>query len=174
MTATVWISISCPDRTGLIAQVAGALFDLGANLGDTSFAVLGTSAEFTSVCELPGDVELEAVRGHLADLDVLRDAEIVVRPFTLATLHGPLGRVTHQVEVGGGDRPGLIARLCEAFAGFGANVVRLSSERVPGPAGDTYRARFAVSIPEASTAACLATVSNTAEALQLDCRIEPV
>ena len=37
----VLVSVFCPDRTGLIAAIAGRLFDLGANLGDTSFTVLG-------------------------------------------------------------------------------------------------------------------------------------
>ncbi len=174
MSTLVRISISCPDRTGLIAELAGSLFDLGANLGDTTFAVLGTAAEFTSVCELPNDLAPEAVRERLAALPVLRDAEILVRPFTLAPVHGPQGRVSHRIDVSGSDRPGLIARLCEVFAGFGANVVRLSSERVPGVVGDNYVVSFAVSIPPDSVAACLATVSNTAETLQLNCRVEPL
>lgn len=174
MTATAWITIACPDRTGLIAEVAGCLFDLGANLGDTSFAVLGTAAEFSTVCELPDGLGLAAARERLAGLAVLQGAEIVVKPFTLDPVHGPSGRVSHHVAVSGADRPGLIARLCEAFAGFDANVVRLASERVPGPRGDSYVVRFAVSIPPARADACLATVSNTAEGLQLTCRVERV
>jgi glycine cleavage system transcriptional repressor len=174
MTATALVSISCPDRTGLIAEVAGCLFDLGANLGDTSFAVLGTAAEFTAVCELPDGVTLQAVRSRLKGLIVLEGAEIVVKPFTLGTVHSPSGRVTHQVAVSGADRPGLIARLCETFASFGANIVRLDSERVPDARGDAYVARFAVNIPDARASACLATVSNTAEGLQLTCRVDKV
>lgn len=174
MTTTAWITIACPDRTGLIAEVAGCLYDLGANLGDTSFAVLGAAAEFTSVCELPDGVGLDAVRERLAGLAVLQGAEILVKPFTLDPVHGPSGRVSHHVAVSGADRPGLIARLCEVFAEFGANVVQLNSERLPGPGGDAYVVRFAVSIPPARAEACLATVSNTAEGLQLTCRVERV
>ncbi len=167
-----WISIACPDMTGLIAEIAGCLFDLGANLGTTSFAVLGAAAEFTSVCELGPGVTPEMASLRLAALPHLRGAEIMVRPFTLDPERGPLGQVTHEITVSGGDRPGLIARLCEAFAGFGANVVRLNSEAVAGPGGDSYIARFAVSIPKASVSACLATISNTAEGLGLICRVE--
>mgnify|MGYP001605713194 CR=1 FL=1 len=172
MSTIARITIACPDRTGRIAEVAGCLFDLGVNLGDTSFAVLGAAAEFAAVCELPAGVGLAAARDRLAALDVLRGAEIAVLPFTLDPVHGPSGHVTHHVAVSGADRPGLIARLCEAFASFEANVVQLNAERQPGPAGDGYVARFAVSIPAERAAACLATVSNTAEGLQLSCRVD--
>lgn len=173
MTSHVWISIACPDRTGLIAEVAGCLFDHGANLGDTTFAVLGAGAEFTSVCEIPDGIALDQLHGALAALDVLRSADISVRPFTLQPVHEPSARISHVVVVSGADRPGLVARLCEAFAGFGANIVRLDCERMPEGRGDTYVARFAVNIPPASAANCLATVSNTAEGLQLTCKVEP-
>ena len=52
------VSILCRDHPGLIAAIAGRLFDIGANLGDTTFAVLGGAAEFNSVCELPDEVLL--------------------------------------------------------------------------------------------------------------------
>ena len=45
MTTTALISIICEDHPGLIADVTGRLFDLGVNLGDTTFAVLGGGAE---------------------------------------------------------------------------------------------------------------------------------
>jgi len=173
MTSIARITIACPDRTGLIAEIAGCLFELGANLGDASFAVLGAAAEFVAVAELPAGLGMRAVEERLRGLAVLKGAEIEVKPFTLSPVHGPSGQVTHRIAVSGADRPGLIARLCEVFAEFEANVVRLDSERVPGSKGDSYVARFAVSLPPARAGACLATVSNTAEGLQLTCRVEP-
>lgn len=167
----VWIAIACADHTGLIAAIAGCLFDFGASLGTTNFAVLGEAAEFTAVCELGPGIAVASVRERLSGLDLLRQAEITVRPFTLGAERGPEGRITHEIAVSGGDRPGLVARLCEAFAGFGANVVRLDAEPVAGPGGDIYVARFAVSIPPERAKACLATISNTAEGLGLACRV---
>ena len=38
---TVLITIFCHDRTGLVSAITGRLFEIGANLGDTSFAMLG-------------------------------------------------------------------------------------------------------------------------------------
>ncbi|MDA0239435.1 MAG: ACT domain-containing protein, partial [Proteobacteria bacterium] len=98
-------------------------------------------------------------------------AEMTGTPFRFEPIQPPEGQITHQIEVLGGDRPGLIARLCEVFGEFGANIVRLNAETV----GDgKYSVKFSVAIPERSRSACLATVANTAEGLQLECSVAAV
>ena len=169
---SAWISISCPDRVGLVSAITGQVFDLGGNLGDTTFAVLGAGAEFTSVCDFPDDVDLSTVEDIMSRLPELDGAEVSVSRFDLAPVHGPSGRVTHRIAVSGGDRPGLIARLCELFVQSRANIVRLNAERIPGPDGGEYVVNIAVNIPEESTQTCLATVANTAGELSLNCHWE--
>lgn len=166
---TMLITVFCPDRTGLVAAITGRLFELGANLGDTSFAMLGNGAEFSSVSELPDDVPALTLSEDLASLPGLAKARITVEPFDLGAASGPLGRITHRITLSGGDRPGLIARLSEVFGTFNANIVRMNAQRVPEQ--DLYVTRFAVSIPERSQA-CLNTVANTAGELNLSCHIE--
>jgi glycine cleavage system transcriptional repressor len=168
MTA-VLISVFGPDRTGLVAAITGRLFELGADLGDTSFAMLGTGAEFTSVCDLPAGLQPLEVEGDLAAMPELSGATVTVRPFGLEPQHGPTGRITHRVVVSGGDRPGLIARLSEVFGEFKANIVRLDAQRLPEQG--LYVTRFAVSIPD-RVDACLNTVANTAGELNLSCKVE--
>lgn len=170
MATTALISILCEDRTGLIASISGRLFDLGANLGDTTFAVLGSGAEFTSVCEVPEGVSLGQVEHELRALPELRDAKLSVSPFSYKETHGPSAQISHRIEIVGPDSPGLVARLAEAFVGYGANIVRLNSKRVPGSGGANYATRIAVSIPAGKEQACLATVGNTAAELKLTCR----
>lgn len=174
MATTALISILCADRIGLVAAIAGRLFDLGGNMADTTFAVLGGGAEFTAVCEFPGGVTPETIEAELRGLPELEDADVTVSSFDLAPVHGPSGHVTHQITVGGGDRPGLIARLCEVFVQFEANVVRLNAERIPGPHHDEYVVNVSVWIPDASARSCLATVTNTAGELGLSCHWEEV
>lgn len=173
MTVTSRISVSCPDRVGLIAALTGRLFDLGGNLGDTTFAVLGGAAEFSSVVELPDDTVLGDVEAELRALPELEGATLTVAPFALDPVHGPAALATHRITVSGGDRPGLVARLSETFGDFGANIVRLDAEHIPGPAGVQYAVLIAVHIPPAKTASCLATVANTAGSLSLSCHWEP-
>ncbi|MEK9661655.1 MAG: ACT domain-containing protein [Alphaproteobacteria bacterium] len=169
MAHDVRIVVSCPDRTGLLAAVTARLFDLGGNLGDTSFAVLGAEAEYTCVAELPDGISVGDTQAELESLPELDGAQIAVSPFALEATRGPSAHVTHRIDVRGDDRPGLVARLAEAFAEFGANIVRMDSERLPGPAAGRYLIRFEVWIPAERADACIATVANTAESLGLSC-----
>ena len=174
MTGFVLISVFCPDQVGLVAAITGRLFDLGANLGDTNFVVLGGGAEFTSVCEIPATLRPEFVAGELEALTELSGAQVSVTPFALSPVLGPSGRITHRVGLRGGDQPGLIARLSEVFIQFGVNIVRLDATRVPGPGGGEYLTRLDLWIPEGKADSCLATVANTAGELTLSCHWEKV
>jgi len=170
MAHDVRIAIFCPDRTGLLAAITGRLFDLGASLGDTSFAVLGEAAEFACVAELPDSVSSDETAADLAKLPDLDGANITVAPFTLGAVRGERGHITHRVEVRGTDEPGLVARLAEVFAEFGANIVRMDSEHIPGGGEGDYLIRFEVWLPPERAASCLAATANTAESLGLLCK----
>ena len=159
------ISIFCADRIGLISAITGRMFDLGANLGDTTFAVLGEAAEFTGICELPDEAVPEMVLDELSRLPELAEARIDVRRFDLTPLHGPMGRANHRIECEGPDQPGLLARLSEVFMDYDANIVRMNAERVPGAGGHNYIIRFTAAIPDERAEACLNTLANTAEQL---------
>lgn len=167
MAHDVRIAISCPDRTGLLSAITGRLFDLGADMGDASFAVLGAAAEFATVARLPDALSAEDVRHALTDLPELDGADIAVAPFALGAAHGESTQVTHRVEVRGTDRPGLVARLTEAFADYGANIVRMDCERTSGGRAEDYVIRFEVWIPEDRAETCLTAVDNTVQSLGL-------
>jgi len=173
MTTTLRISVFCTDKVGLISAITGRLFDLGVNLGDTTFSVLGTGAEFTTVCDVPANVSKEEIEEQLQSLTMLQDADITVTSFRLSSIQGPKANITHNITVKGGDNPGLVARLTEVFVEFNANIVRLNSSKILGEEGDQYVINFAVWIPDTSADACLATVANTASALQMKYHSEP-
>ena len=172
MAHDVRIAISCPDRTGLISALTGRLFDLGADMGDASFAVLGAAAEFAAVARVPDEVGAEDVRTALAALPELDGADITVAAFSLGATHGESAHVTHRIEVRGTDRPGLVARLTEAFADYGANIVRMDCERMTGGRAEDYVIRIEAWIPDARAETCLAAVDNTAQSLGLSSRAE--
>lgn len=174
MTHFVLISVTGPDQVGLVAALTGRLHDMGANLGDTSFAVLGTGFEFTSVAELPADVSADQAATDLAGLPLLAGADITVQDFRHGATHDESGRVTHRIRVEGGDQAGLVARMSEVFGEFGANIVRMYSEKVPGRHGDRYSMIYNVWIPEDVARRCLATVDNTAQQMHLACDWEVV
>lgn len=174
MSTNVLISVICQDRGSLVADMAGRLFDLGANIGDTTFAVLGNMAEFTCLAEIPDSVALENVRDELETIPDMNEARVTVAAFDMRPVHDESGHITHRIELDGRDGPGLIARLAEVFGQFGGNIVRMNSERIPEAGHDRYVTRFSVYLPERRADACLATVANTAGQLHLTFRCEGV
>jgi glycine cleavage system transcriptional repressor len=168
--SSLLVSVFCPDRTGLVAAITGRLFELGANLGDASFALLGTGSEFTAIAQVPDHIGADALEIDLANLPELAGAAIRVSRFGLDADHGPAGRITHVVTVAGGDRPGLVVRLAETFAQFHANIVRMDAHSEAGTLAGRYVTRFAVFIPPAAVTPCLNTVANTAGELGLACQ----
>jgi glycine cleavage system transcriptional repressor len=163
------VSVFSPDRTGLIAAITGTLFDLGANLGDTSFAILGEGAEFTTVCDFEAPMEPAAVEQALSALPELESAEVRVAPFELSPDHGPKGNASHRIHLEGGDHPGLLARLSETFIDYDGNIVRLHADRIRIRDEDIYAIDMDVCLPPARAEACLAAVANTASNLQMSC-----
>jgi glycine cleavage system transcriptional repressor len=167
MTHSLLISIFGPDRTGLVSSITGSLFNLGVNFGDTTFAVLGGGAEFTTVCDSP--VSQQEIEAHLRALPELDGADIKVSQFDLSKIHGPTAHITHQITLRGADHPGLIAQLSEVFIAFDANIVRLDAEKIPGYEGEQYLINISVCIPKSRVDACLASITNTASSLQMHC-----
>jgi len=170
MTSTAIVTVLCPDRTGLVSGITATLWDLGVNLIDTNFSVLGGGADFSAICEVPGGLSTNDLQTSLQGLPVLAEAEIVVKDYAYPPHRGPEGDITHVFTVSGGDQPGLVARFCETFVEFGANIVTLNAGPLPEKA-ELYEIRLAVSIPDAAGEACIATVKNTAEAIGLTCDI---
>ena len=142
------------------------------NLRDTNFAALGSGAEFSALCELPEGLAVETLETALKALDVLAGAQIRVVPYSFDPNPLETGRVTHRIAVSGGDQLGLVARLADVFAQYGANIVRLEARKLSPAEGGLYVTRFAVFIPPAHADLCLATVANTAGTLGLDCKVE--
>ena len=167
------IHVSCEDGRGLLAAVASCIFDHGGDLGDATFTRLGEQAEFMAVGEFPDHVEADEVQRALRDVPALEDGEVSVTPFGRDRASVTDGSVTHVVRVRGVDRPGLMARLAEAFGESGANIVRMDAEHRELDQRSDYHMRFEIHVAPDRAEACLASVSNTAETMSLHFQAEP-
>ncbi len=161
------IQIFARDESGLVAAISGCLFDLGLNLGDTTFAVLGTGAEFSVVVEEPVPASKAEIEARLRELDELTDAEIHVEEFDIEPVHGPSAKITHRIILRGADQPGLVARLSEVFGDYGANIVRMNAEREVERGRSSYVIRFAAWVPEDRAEAFIAALTNTASQMRM-------
>src|SRR4051794_32480097 len=79
--AVALVSTLTQDRVGLVSEIADHLFEAGVNLGDTTFAALGTGAEFTAVCHLPQELALQTLEQGLTQLPSLASAQVRVVPY---------------------------------------------------------------------------------------------
>lgn len=169
------ISIIGRDKVGIVSDVSAYLFDIGANLGDSSYAVLGEGFEFSCVATFGSQTGAGEVEAGLKGLEILEGARISVEPFGFDVTRGDTARITHTVEITGGDRPGLIARISEVLMDYDANIVRMSSKRsVDAEGAAHYRTRFAINADGARAEALSSALVNTAGSLRLDCTVEPV
>lgn len=172
MASVALVSVLGPDRVGLVAAIADHLFNAGVNLRDTTFAALGSGAEFIALCELPEGLAASDIEAGLKLLPELNGAEVRAVPYAFDPSPGPAGSITHRVTISGGDQMGLVARLAEVFKQYSANIVRLEARKLSEAEGGLYVTRFAVFIPHEQESLCLATVSNTAGSLGLSCHVE--
>ena len=97
-THQVFVTINGTDQVGLIATVSACLFDLGANLGDTSYTVLGAGFDFSAVCDMPAGVTLADIRAGLTRLQELQGARITVEPFELEAEQAENAQITHRLR----------------------------------------------------------------------------
>ncbi len=174
MSTTLLVSIVCADRAGLVSEISAKLFDLGINLGDMTFNILGTGAEFTAICEPSTPVSAQELKEHLSTLDSLQEADIKVSDFTWSLTHGANAKVTHRIVLRGQDQPGLVTRLTEVLVEYEANIVTMKADKLVNLEGDEYLIQMAVSIPEQRAEACLASINNTASLMQMQSYSEAV
>lgn len=170
---TFFISIVGPDQVGLIAEVTGRLFDLGINLADTSFSVLGQGCEFSCVAEAMEEISSMEIQNDLENLESLQQADVKVSTYRFSSDHEESAEVTHIIDVEGGDQPGLVARLAEVFIQYDANVVRMNSTRSYDEKNrGLYITSYAICVDDKRAAACIAAINNTAGQLNLNCRYQ--
>lgn len=160
------LTIHSDDRVGLISLVTGHLFDRNINLGDTSFAILGKSGEFTSLLEIPSDLAEDVLAEEIKSLNGLSSAQVQIQRIDQASKDTPPKEITHHIHCEGKDQPGLLARLSEVFIDYDANIVGLKSDQIQTNDGNIFVTRFAVHIPPARANSCLAALSNTAGELR--------
>jgi len=171
MERALLLSIKGPDRVGVVSYVTSALFYTGCNLVDTSYTVLGQGFEFTCVLEVSQTVTDEELHIKLKELDVLNESTVSISAFPFSLEHASNSNISHVIELSGGDRPGLIARISEALFDFDANIVRMSSRRIISDNKQYhYNTRFDINVDDSRSAMCENAVYNTAGSLNLDCK----
>lgn len=121
------------DRPGLVEKISSLLLGAGANLEDSRMAILG--GEFALILLFSGtDQAVGLVEKH---------AQTVAHELGLRITLAPTERrstsdfLPYKLDVGGVDRPGIVARVSALLAGHQINVAALESRVTYAPLSGT-------------------------------------
>jgi glycine cleavage system transcriptional repressor len=122
------ITVIGPDRPGIVADVAEALSQVGANVTDSTMTRLRGHFAMTLICVGPSGSDAEA-----ALAPVVADGPLVatVRQVGPETTSTPIGE-PYLMAVHGADRLGIVSALTRVLAEVGGNVTDLTT-RLTGP-----------------------------------------
>lgn len=123
------ISVFGPDRPGIIAQVSGALAQVGANLQDASMSILRGHLAMMITATTPEQVSIDQVRQRLQEQDW---PHLRVQVSPVEQLHGPgdADALPYVLSVYGADQPGIVSAMTGVIAQCGGNITDLSTRLV--------------------------------------------
>jgi glycine cleavage system transcriptional repressor len=159
------------DRPGIVARLTGALYDVGANLLDSSMTIL--SGHFAVALALDAQIPVAALEAALADVAQRLDLGVTVREVDPAGV--PPTGARHVVAVYGADHPGIVARVAHELATRGVNIVDLETRRVGDPDDPVYAMVLEVIVPPDLDVDELASdLRSVAEELGVEAHVHPV
>lgn len=160
------ITVIGHDRPGIVAEVAGILADLGANLTDSTMTRLRGHFAMTLVCT--GQLAPETVEAALLPLGQGGALLATVRRVRPESEAPPAGE-PYLVSLHGADRLGIVAAVTRVLARSGGNITDLSTRLV----GPLYTLVAEVDLP-AGTADRVATqLAEVATELGVEVSIRP-
>ncbi len=168
------IALDARDRVGLVAEIAGRLYDIGGDLDETDFAALAGRARWSGICHLPADLDPPAIIEALASVEGVEPRSVVALDLDAdAGMTRAASAATWRLTAEGPDAPGVVARLCETLIDYGGNILRLTSRRIAG-LPIRYRVDFVADLQLERVEPCLNALANTAAQLNQSLRAEPV
>ncbi len=112
------------DRPGIVARVTQALFESGANLGETSMLRLGNN--FTIMMMVQSDAGPDALRVVLQPVVGALELILHIDVIDAELHHRPVPDV--RILVHGADRAGIVAQVTGRAAEAGLNILDLESD----------------------------------------------
>ena len=154
------ITVIGPDRPGIVADVAGALSGVGANLSDSTMTRLRGHFAMTLICT---GATAEAVEKALAPIGADGRLLATVRSVQPeADANG--GGEPYLVSVHGADRLGIVAAVTRVVAEAGGNITDLTT-RLTGP---LYVLVAEVDLPPGAAEGLAPRLAETADDLGVD------
>jgi glycine cleavage system transcriptional repressor len=131
MSRNFILTLTGPDRIGIVDRVTGLLLDRDGNVEASRMARLGGEFAVLMLVSMPE----ERFDGLEHDLEALtRDGyKVTTTPAERPRAEVPPGWMPYQIQVHGADHEGIIHEVAHHLAGQGINIESVDSETTPAP-----------------------------------------
>jgi glycine cleavage system transcriptional repressor len=154
-----WFALSAigADRPGIVADLAGLIYECDCNLEDSSMTILGS--EFAVLLLLTGEGVQDRLAAACKRLEWEKRLTVFFRPLDSA----PVGYGTrhhaarYTLQAVGVDQAGIVAKVARCLAEHQVNIADMRTQSRPEPSTGTpiYTMRIHMEVPEDTDATAL-------------------
>jgi glycine cleavage system transcriptional repressor len=124
----VILSVLGHDRPGIVAAVAGVLFEQNCNIENVSQTILQTEFSGSFIVSLPSDLLLDDLREILIEELAAVDMHVHIEPIaTESAAYKSKESEPFVITTKGPDRKGLVAAISATIARYDANITNLQA-----------------------------------------------
>ena len=170
-----WFALSAigRDRPGIVADLAGLIYECDCNLEDSSMTVLGSEFAVLLLLSCEGEDVERRLSAGCKRLEWEKRLTVFFRPLDGDGPPRPAGTPGAPMEcaVTGVDKAGIVARVARVLADHGVNITALSTQSRPEPESGTpiYTMRIQMTVPRSVERAALrAELERVAADLRVD------
>ncbi len=175
-----WFALSAigRDRPGIVADLAGLIYECDCNLEDSSMTILGS--EFAVLLLLTGEGEKVEERLSAACKRVEWEKRLTVffRPLDGEPMpYGIAATRPLELYATGVDKAGIVAKVARCLASHNINITQMSTSSRPEPQTGTpiYSMRIAMNAPERLDQSALRReLDSIAAALHIELNLQPL
>ena len=131
MSKNFVLTLTGPDRIGIVERVTGVLLGRGGNVETSRMARLGGEFAMLMLVAMPAD-RFTGLDGDLAELAAL-GYKVTTTPAERAGAEGHPGWRPYRIEVEGADHEGIIHEVARYLSSRGINIESADSETTMAP-----------------------------------------
>ncbi len=166
------LTVTGPDRIGIVQRVTSLVFDRGGNVETSRMARLGGEFAILMLASIPDD-RLEALATDLEGL-AAQGYKVTTSTTDLAGTTAHADWMPYQIEVEGADNEGIIREVAQYLADRGISIEAVDSDTIPAPVTGsplfTMRARV-VAPPTLTNQGWEAGLNEIADRMNLEIRV---
>ena len=168
------VTITCPDRPGIVERITEVLAAHEANWEESRMARLG--GDFAGIVLISvAAAKVEALAAALRALDTER-MTVVVKPTQPAAADTLAGGSLYDLRLTGADHEGIVHKVSAYLAGQGINVETMETDVAPAPVSATplFRMEAQIKVPVRLTLAELrGNLERIGDELGVDIDVRP-